>query len=261
MNKLNEIVDYIERNLETEISFEHLSRLAGVNKDTLERIFIFITRISLRDYIRKRRLSKAYEELRNTKLRVIDIALKYGYNSTAAFSRAFKKEFGLSPLKARKSRRRIKIFPKLLFQSKIYSNGNLEAEIITLPDKTLYGLEIASKDYGGLLYKIRHLYNQLYTDGRYKKWDEFGRYGIYYTDEAHRYFVGTERRTTGLTKFHLIGGRYAIFHLNSRQQQKIIELEEKIYKQWLPATDFMAGKGFNFEFYSQEGVDLYFSIR
>ena len=74
MNKLNKVINYIERNLDGEISFRYLARLAGVNQDTLSRIFIFLTRISIYEYIRKRRLSKAYEDLRNTKLRIIDIS-------------------------------------------------------------------------------------------------------------------------------------------------------------------------------------------
>ncbi len=261
MNKLNKVIDYIERNLDGEISFRYLARLAGVNQDTLSRIFIFLTRISIYEYIRKRRLSKAYEDLRNTKLRVIDIAIRYSYNSTAAFSRAFKKEFGLTPLQARKSRGRITIFPKLLFQGDIYPGNGLEAEIMDFPTTTLYGIMVTSKEYEGLLYKIRRLYSQLRASGLYRQWDQFSRYGIYYTDKSHCYFVGTEHREDDLTEFRLIGGRYAVFHLNSRRQKEIIKLEEKIYKQWLPATNFMVGKGLNFELYHPHGVDLYFSIR
>lgn len=261
MDKLNRVIDYIERNLDGEISFRYLARLAGVNQDTLPRIFIFLTRISIYEYIRKRRLSKAYEDLRNTKLRVIDIAIRYGYNSTAAFSRAFKKEFGFTPFQARKSRRRITIFPKLLFHGDICPDNGLEAEIIDFPTTTLYGVIVTSKKHEDLLYKIRRLYGQLRVSGLYRQWDQFGRYGIYYTDKSHYYFVGTEHREGDLTEFHLTGGKYAVFHLNSRQQREIIKLEEKIYKQWLPATNFMVGKGLNFEFYHPHGVDLYFSIR
>lgn len=261
MDKLNKVINYIERNLDGQISFQHLARLAGVSQDTLPRIFIFLTRISIYDYIRKRRLSKSYEDLRNTKLRVIDVALKYGYNSTATFSRAFKKEFGLTPLQTRKSRKRITIFPKLLFQGNAHPASSLEAEIIDFPATTLYGITVASKDYDGLLYKIRRLYNQLRASGQYRIWDQLGRYGIYYTNKAHYYFVGTKDKGPSLTEFHLASGRYAVFHLNSRQQKEILRLEEKVYKQWLPATNFMFGKGLNFEFYHPHGVDLYFSIR
>lgn len=261
MDKLNRVIDYIEHNLDREISLWYLARLAGVSQDTLPRIFIFLTRISIYEYIRKRRLSKAYEDLRNTKLRVIDIAIRYGYNSTAAFSRAFKKEFGFTPFQARKSRRRITIFPKLLFYGDICPDNGLEAEIIDFPTTTLYGVIVTSKKHEDLLYKIRRLYGQLRVSGLYRQWDQFGRYGIYYTDKSHYYFVGTEHREGDLTEFHLTGGKYAVFHLNSRQQREIIKLEEKIYKQWLPATNFMVGKGLNFEFYHPHGVDLYFSIR
>ena len=262
MDKLNKVISYIERNLDGQISFQHLARLAGVSRDTLPRIFVFLTRISIYDYIRKRRLSKAYEDLKDTKLRVVDIAFKYGYNSAATFSRAFKKEFGLTPLQARRSRKHIAIFPKLLFRGDAHPANNLEAEIINdVPSIILYGVIVTSKDYDGLLYKIRRLYNQLLASGQYQEWDQLGRYGIYYTNKSHCYFVGTKHKGTGLTEFRITGGRYAVFHLGSRQQKEILKLEEKVYKQWLPATNFIVGKGLNFEFYHPHGVDLYFSIR
>ncbi len=260
MDRLNKVIDYIEDNLDGEISLDHLARLAGVNKDTLQRIFTFLTRSSIYDYIRRRRLSKAYEDLRNTRLRVLDIALKYSYNSTASFSRAFKNEFGLSPAEARKTRRRIKIFPKLLFQGYIRPKGELEAEIIDFPAKTLYGFMVDCDDYGGVLYKIRHLYDELRNNGYYQKWESYNRYGVFYSDTKHRYFVGIDHKEKDLAKFHLRGGRYAVFRLNSRQQKEILRLEDKIYKQWLPATNFKAGNNINFELYHPEGVDLYFSI-
>lgn len=261
MDKLNKAINYIERNLDGQISLHHLARITGVSQDTLPRIFIFLTHMSMYDYIRKRRLSKAYEDLRNTRLRIIDVALRYGYNSTATFSRAFKKEFSLTPLQARKSRKRITIFPKLLFQGDTHPDSGLEAEIINIPTTTLYGTMVVSEDYDGLLYKIRCLYNQLRAKGQYQNWDKIGRYGVYYTDKSHCYFAGTKHKDVGLMEFDLAGGRYAVFHLNSRQQKEILKLEERIYKQWLPATNFMVGKGLNFEFYHSNGVDLYFSIR
>lgn len=261
MDKLNKVIDYIEANLDAEISLDYIARLAGTNKDALQRIFVFLTRFSIHDYIRRRRLSKAYEDLRNTHLKVLDIAVRYGYSSTAAFSHAFKREFNLSPLEARKARRKIKIFPKLLFQGQVQPSGGLEAEIVHFPTKTLYGFEVTCKDYGGELYKIRRLYDKLREEGYYKKWEASERYGIFYSNLEHCYFVGTETKEKGLTAFHLAGGKYAVFHLDSRQQKEILKLENWIYKQWLPVTNFNASNNINFELYRPGGVDLYFSIR
>ncbi len=260
MDRLNKVIDYIEDNLDGEISLDHLARLAGVNKDTLQRIFTFLTRFSIYDYIRRRRLSKAYEDLRDTDLKVLDIAIKYGYSSSAAFSHAFKKEFKLSPLQARKIRRKIKIFPKLLFQGQVHPRNELEAEIIQFPAKTLYGFKVTCRDYGGELYKIRRLYDELRAKGYYEKWEAHDRYGIFYSDLEHCYFVGTEIKEQGLDVFRLNGGKYAAFHLDSRQQKQILKLENWIYKQWLPVTNFKAGNNINFELYRPGGVDLYFSI-
>ena len=74
---LNEAVQYIENNLDKEIDFDKLSKITGMNIFILERIFNFLTGITLKEYIKRRRLSKAYEEIKNTDNKIIDIAFKY----------------------------------------------------------------------------------------------------------------------------------------------------------------------------------------
>ena len=92
---LNKMIDYIEDNLEEDIEYNKLAKIVGVSLYSLERIFIFITNISIAEYIRVRRLSKALEEIKTTNNKIMDIAIKYGYSSSISFTRAFKKYFGI----------------------------------------------------------------------------------------------------------------------------------------------------------------------
>lgn len=106
---LNEIINKIEENLTNKISYTELAKIIGTSSYTLQRIFTFLTGITLTEYIRKRRLSNAAEELLSTNIKIIDLALKYQYDSPISFSNAFEKMHGISPQKLRKNNASIKI--------------------------------------------------------------------------------------------------------------------------------------------------------
>ena len=108
--KFNSLINYIEENLCEEISYKKLSQILGVNEYTLHRIFLFVTNYTLADYIRKRRLSMAALELLEEKEKIIDIAIKYNYESSQAFSRAFKSMMGFTPSEIKNNRNNIKFF-------------------------------------------------------------------------------------------------------------------------------------------------------
>ena len=80
--KFNDLIKYIEDNLCEEISYKKMSKILGVNEYTMHRIFLFVTNYTLADYIRKRRLSMAALDLLNGKEKIIDIAIKYNYDSS-----------------------------------------------------------------------------------------------------------------------------------------------------------------------------------
>lgn len=116
---LNKVIDTIEENLTNKIEYKELAKIVGTSAYTLQRIFAFLTGITLTDYIRKRRLSRAAEELLSSDIKIIDLALKYQYDSPVSFSNSFKKMHGISPKLLRKSNETIKIFPKIEFKPTI----------------------------------------------------------------------------------------------------------------------------------------------
>ena len=97
------LIEYIEEHLTEPTDYKEMARILAVSEQSLQRIFVFITNMSLAEYIKRRRFSRAYEELRSTDIKIIDLALKYQYESEISFSRAFKSLFGMSPSECRKS--------------------------------------------------------------------------------------------------------------------------------------------------------------
>ena len=109
--RFDELIEYIETNICEEIDYNRLAMILGTNEYTMHRIFAFVTNYNVAEYIRKRRLSLSALDLLND-IKVIDVAVKYGYESSQAFSRAFNQFMGFNPSKIKENENSIKYFPK-----------------------------------------------------------------------------------------------------------------------------------------------------
>lgn len=103
LKQMNLAMNYIEANLTDEIDFEKVARLACCSEYHFKRMFSFLSGFTLSEYIRRRKLTLAALELHNSNIKVIDLAIKYGYDSPDSFTRAFQALHGVTPTKARKS--------------------------------------------------------------------------------------------------------------------------------------------------------------
>lgn len=130
-----------KKNPNQEVELNKLCEGLSMTPNILQRIFPVIFNITLTDYIRKRRLTKAALELKQTDLSIIEIALKYNYSTPEAFSTAFKKHHGVTPTAVRKNAPFN--FFKPIEVSLYYEGGdNLSIEIVTKSDFYVAGLSI-----------------------------------------------------------------------------------------------------------------------
>ena len=107
-SKLNDTLEYIEMNLEDKLSLDGLAQKAHLSKYYYHRLFHQEVGESVTRYISRRRMERASEELVNTDQPIINIALKYQYGSQEAFTRAFLRNYGLTPGKYRRKYSSIK---------------------------------------------------------------------------------------------------------------------------------------------------------
>lgn len=105
-------IDYVEANITEEIDYKEVAKQAYSSEFHFQRVFGILCGLSLGDYIRMRRLSLAGEELSKGSAKIIDIAMKYGYDTPESFSRAFTRFHGISPSEAKRGGK-IKIFTPL----------------------------------------------------------------------------------------------------------------------------------------------------
>ncbi len=124
LDNMNMAMDYIESHLADAISYDHAAQLACCSTYHFQRMFSYIAGVPLSEYIRRRRMTLAAFDLQSGNKKVIDVALKYGYGSPEAFSRAFKKLHGVMPVSARDIGVSLKAYPKMSFHITI--NGGIE---------------------------------------------------------------------------------------------------------------------------------------
>ena len=143
MNGWNEgitnAVAYIEEHLTEDIDINKIADQAYVSSFYFQKIFNVLCGFTVGEYIRNRRLTLAAQELCSTDIKVIDAALKYGYDSPDSFTRAFTKFHGISPSAAREKGSKLNSFAPLKIKLTLEGGTMLEYKIVEKAQFTVMG--------------------------------------------------------------------------------------------------------------------------
>ncbi|GLC29986.1 AraC family transcriptional regulator [Clostridium omnivorum] len=138
---MNDALSYIEENLDNDIDFKEVARLALCSEYHFQRMFSFLAGVSLSEYIRRRRLTIAAFELNNSNVRIIDMAIKYGYSSPDSFTRAFQNLHGITPSEARLNGQSLKAYPRMTFQLSIKGGNEMNYRIVEKDAFSIVGIK------------------------------------------------------------------------------------------------------------------------
>jgi AraC family transcriptional regulator len=158
INSIKKALNYIENNLQEDIDLSAISKEAGYSLYHFHRIFKGIVGDSMKDYVRKRRFTEAAKELVYTNKSIVEIAVKYGYESREGFSRAFEKVYGRNPSEVRRDnllyfiREPINV-DYMMFQLKLTTEG-LTPLYRNLPERYVVGKKWKVKADGSNLQDI-----------------------------------------------------------------------------------------------------------
>lgn len=130
LSSMNSALEYIEENITAVIDYSEVSKIACCSEYHFKRMFSFLAGIGLSEYIRRRRLTLAVFDLKNKDSRIIDVAVKYGYNSAESFSRAFHSMHGILPSEARTENTQLKAYPRMTFQLTIKGGCEMNYRIV-----------------------------------------------------------------------------------------------------------------------------------
>ena len=136
---LNAAVQDIEAHLHEKPDMERTARLASHSADGFMRMFSYLTGMSVSEYIRRRRLTRAAYDLQRGSA-VLETALRWGYESPDAFRRAFYKQHGMTPSEAKAPGAALKIFPPLAYKINFQGGKEMDFRIIETQEIRLKGV-------------------------------------------------------------------------------------------------------------------------
>lgn len=117
MNKMELLVnalDYMEQHLGDNVSTEDVAAACYCSRSTLEKLFRYVNHMSIRDYLVRRRLTRAARDIaREPDTGILEIALRYGYGTNESFTRAFRGFWNCKPSEFRGKKRFSELFPRL----------------------------------------------------------------------------------------------------------------------------------------------------
>lgn len=252
LKNLSRAIDYIEDNLEGDISIEKCSELACCSSFYFQRIFSYIAGISLSEYIRRRRMTQAGFLLKRTDEKIIDIALRYGYNSPSSFTKAFKDVHKITPSRARKPGSVLKSYPKMKLSIDVVGDVALSYYIKDLEGFRILGLSIKLTDNMEKNQKIVPLFwektlksNDLkrLMDLEPKAKSILGITEVKGPDEIY-YHIGVLSNKTKPDDFNacvIPKSTWAIFENEGDFKLDVQKIFRSFYREWLPFSGYSYG--------------------
>ncbi|MBR5342642.1 MAG: AraC family transcriptional regulator [Oscillospiraceae bacterium] len=134
-------IDYMERNLADTLEIEDIAGIVALSPFYYQRIFGALCGMTVGEYIRARRMTLAAQELSGTEAKVIDVALKYGYDSPDSFAKAFQRFHGIAPSKAREPGAPLRSFAPLHIKITMEGGTMLNYRIVEKAPFTVVGVK------------------------------------------------------------------------------------------------------------------------
>jgi AraC family transcriptional regulator len=279
VERMSKALDYIEDNLFTHIDMTQAAKIACCTSSNFQRIFSIVADISLSEYIRRRKMTLAAFELQNSNIKVIDLALKYGYDSPEAFSRAFNNIHGATPSSARNHGVILTAYPRISFLLTVRGVVPMNYRIESKEAFHVYGIEgIFTTENGENFISIPRFWQEAGNDGRIKKLTESTNmiqevsnnlclvnaicdYRQVEGDNKFPYmlfaFKTSKSQPEGYEEATVPAATWAIFrtenHTIAGTSAALQNVIKRVYTEWLPTADYEKVDGYELEMYYCSG--------
>ncbi|MFE5320463.1 GyrI-like domain-containing protein [Paenibacillus sp. NPDC056579] len=260
LQRLNSALSYIEDNLTNEIDFKEVARIAYCSEYHFKRMFSFLAGVTLAEYIRRRRLTLSAFELMNGDTKIIDVAVKYGYSSPDAFTRAFHSLHGITPSEARQKGRLLKSYPRMTFQLSVKGGDEMNYRI---EEKEAFHIAGIKKrvpiQFNGVNQEIAAMWKSLdgetidtlkklsnvqpsglisasvnFSEGRMEEQGEFDHYiGAATTKESPAH----------LAQLEVAASTWAVFEAVGPFPATLQNVWGRIYSEWFPSSEYQIAEG------------------
>lgn len=262
MERLNDALKYIEENLGDEIQYEKAAQIACCTTYHFQRMFSYIAGVPLSEYIRNRRLTKAALDLQDGE-KVIDVALRYGYDSPTAFNRAFQKLHQVSPSLAQKEGTFLKAYPPISFKITIKGVEEMKYSIVKKEKMRIVGakLILENKVVEENFKQIPMFWNEVALNGKMNDvislmdTNTRGVLGLCCcmdNSDQWAYYIGVEtdkEPVDGLEEYIIEPYTWAVFPGQGPMPTAIQEVEKRVITEWLPTSGYEYADGPDIEVY------------
>jgi AraC family transcriptional regulator len=247
-------IEYIEDNLTEELNIQEIAERACISAFYFQRIFNILCGFTVGEYIRCRRLSMAAQELSKADARVIDVALKYGYDSPDSFARAFTKFHGIPPSSARIKGANLKLFAPVKIKLILEGGTMLEYKIVEKAQFTVIG-------------KARRFDTETSSSEIPKFWEEHnksgdkvvcGMYGVCMDIDGKNFeyliadnYLPWNEIPDGYETRVIPAGTWAIFPCRGRLPKSLQDVNKRIWSEWLPSCkEYKLAGNYDVEMYT-----------
>ncbi|MBM7648067.1 AraC family transcriptional regulator [Bacillus ectoiniformans] len=252
IESLQRAIDYMEENLLEDMTVDDIAKKANASGFHFQRTFSLLTDLSVGEYLRRRRLTLAAEELCRINGKVIDIALKYGYETPEAFTKAFRRQHGISPREARKLTGKLKSYNRLTIQVKLKGADPMQYKLADLESFEVIGMKQAfSYANGENLAGIPKMWNNANQDGTSdtliskNNGPVKGILGVCVDNDSEAkqmdYWIAAasdEEASEKLSKLEIPASKWAIFEVHGAMPDAMQNAWKKIFSEWFPSSGY-----------------------
>ena len=265
----NNALDYLEKHLDGEISPGELGRLAGCSAYHFQRMFSYLAGVPLSEYIRRRRMTRAAADLQDGE-KVLDVALRYGYESPTAFNRAFQAVHGIPPSQAKQAGATLKAFPRICFKFVLKGAVELEYQIVKREAFRIVGFRTSlSTDVEESFQLVPRFWAELGP----RQAELFplmggepeGMLGVSTCDEEdNHYYIAVASDAPvpeGMHEWTVPAATWAVFTGTGRLPEAIQELQRRVISEYLPDSGYEWAKAPDMEVYlNRPGEESRFQV-
>ncbi|MEI5907476.1 AraC family transcriptional regulator [Bacillus spongiae] len=260
LKRMNDCIQYIEEHLDQTIDLDELARLSTSSKFHFQRLFLLLTGYTLAEYIRKRRLTLAAQALMNSEVKVIDVALTYGYETPESFSKAFRKAHGVSPSQVKGPGTTLKAFPRISFQISLKGESEMNYKVVEKEAFKVIGKSkrISSVD-GRNLKEIPMFWDEVVSEGVIDRicnvagTDDTVGVCMEFDDQHNEftYVIGAEtvKSQKEFEEKEIPARTWAVFESVGAMPDAIQGVWKRIYSEWFPSTGYEHAGGPELELY------------
>lgn len=235
-----DIINEIEENLCADINIEKMAQKANMSIYEFRRIFSFVVKMPLNEYIRKRRLSVAVHDLLSKNMRITDVAAKYGYDSASSFSRAFKDFHGLSPTEVLAGNGPVKVLSKVSVDLKLMGAEDISFYIENETGFSVCGI-LGNSDFDDSEC-CEKCWDNFYKSDKYNEivYGENEIYALYYNGENYvQCLIGAKNKEIADCRtVQIPPTRFATFVLDYTDDDRVNHFYNEILTGWLTSSGY-----------------------